>query len=57
VIANIENTRELLLLSDFNGKTRKEDNNKIVDLSGKEWLINICKYNKLTIKNGFFKHR
>jgi len=60
VLADIASTRELFLLGDFNGRTGREVNNKIVDSYGEERvnnngtrLIYICKYNNLTIKMGF----
>jgi len=36
VIANIASTRELFLFDDFNGRTGKEINNKIVGPYGEE---------------------
>jgi hypothetical protein len=55
------NTGKLFLL--LNNKTGREINNKIVRPYRKKGtvldiqLIDICKYNNLMIKNGFFKHK
>lgn len=64
IIRDIGNTRELFLLGDFNSRTGREVNNKTVGPYGEEQvndnrtrLIDICNYNNLTIKNGFFKHK
>jgi len=61
VIANVGNTRELFMLGDFNGRTRREINNKIWNRMERNdngtRLIDICKCTNLTIKNEFFEHK
>lgn len=64
VIGEIGNSREILLLGDFNSRTGQSRNSKIVSLYGEdqindngERLIEVCEYNNLTITNGFFKHK
>jgi len=59
MIAGIGNTRELF--GDFNDRIGRKVNNKVgpyreEGVNGTR-LIDICKYNNLTIKNGFFKHK
>jgi len=63
VIAYIEDIRELFLLSDFNSRTGREINNKIMGPYGEERVND--KYSVrtstsatiITIRNEFFKHK
>jgi len=61
VTTDIRNTRELFSLDDVNDRIGREINSKIVESHEEERindnstpLIDICRYNNLTIKNEFF---
>ena len=63
-IAEVGNSREILIAGDFNSRTGKRINNWVVGPFGEEVLndngdklIEICEQNSLTILNGYFKHK
>jgi len=63
-IINTGSSRELILLGDFNARTGRKDNNKVVGKYGEEIvnsngerLISICEQNDLKILNGHFPHK
>jgi hypothetical protein len=64
VIAEIGNSRELLIAGDFNSRTGKKINNLVVGPFGEEVindngdkLIDACEQNFLKFLNGYFQHR
>ena len=64
VIAEIGNSREILIAGDFNSRTGKKINNQIVGPFEEEVindngdkLIDVCEQNSLKILNGYFKHK
>ena len=63
VIVEIGNSREILIVGDFNSRTGKKVNNLVVSPFGEEVindngdkLVDICEQNSLKILNGYFKH-
>jgi len=64
VIAEIGNSKELLIAGDFNSRTGKKTDNLVVGLFGEEVindngdkLIDICEQNFLKILNRYFQHK
>ena len=64
VIAEIGNSKELLIAGDFNSRTGKKTDNLVVGLFGEEVindngdkLIDIREQNFLKILNGYFQHK
>jgi len=64
VIAEIGNSRVILIAGDFNSKTGKKINNPVVGLYGEEAindngdrLIDICEQKSLKILKGYFQHK
>ena len=64
VIAEIGNSRKILIVGDFNSRTGIKTINQVVGPFGEEVihdngdrLIDVCEQNSLKILNGYFKHK
>ncbi|XP_044766969.1 craniofacial development protein 2-like [Coccinella septempunctata] len=64
VLTNIENTKEVIILGDLNGRTGKEDNSDVVGKYGESATNNngmrlryLCESMNLKIMNGYFAHK
>lgn len=66
VLTNVGNTREVIMLGDFNGHTGNKIDDKVVGPFGESnakindngiRLIDLCTQNELKITNGFYKHK
>ena len=64
IIAEIGNSREIIMAGDFNGRTGRQIKNQVVGPYGEERvtdngerLISFCVQNSLKILNGFFQHK
>ncbi|MBV2145728.1 MAG: hypothetical protein KTM48_03335, partial [Wolbachia endosymbiont of Pissodes strobi] len=64
VLTDIGDTRDVIMLGDFNSRTGKKINNRVVGPYGEDnindngmRLIDLCTHNEMKITNGFYKHK